>query len=224
MKILHVAALSMNMAAGPTYSVPSFMRAQNTIDGITSDLLISTTVDKQNYEFFYRDNYKNKKLYTDFLSSYDLVVFHSTYIIEHVKIANILKSKSIPYIIVPRGGFTKGAKEIKKWKKKIGDILIFNDFFNSANAIHFLTDKEKEESVHKTNKDFILPNGITIPNITQKSRNNNIIKMVYIGRIDIYHKGLDLLIQAIGLIKDELRRENAIIDLYGPDVQIQRKN
>lgn len=224
MRILHVAALSMNMAAGPTYSVPSFVRAQNQIEGVTAHLLISRNVKRQSEDFFYKNELESKNEYFKFLTSYDLVIFHSTYILEHVKIARILIKEKKPYIIVPRGGFTKGAKSIKKWKKKIGDLFIFNRFFNSTNAIHFLTEMEKAESVHKTKKDFALPNGIMIPkNKTLNSNNKNYINIVFVGRIDSYHKGLDILIKAVGLIKDELKHRNAIVNLYGPDVRDSKK-
>jgi len=224
MRILHVAALSMDKSAGPTYSVPSFVRAQSKIEGVTSHLLITNNTKDKDQEFYYKENFKKKKLFIDFYTSYDLVVFHSTYIIEYVKIARILRKKKIPYIIVPRGGFTKGSKNIKKLKKKVGDILIFNRLFNSPDAIHFLTEMEMKESVYKTNNDFVLPNGISIPNHTiKRSEDKNDINIVFIGRIDSYHKGLDILLEAVGLIKEELKQKNVTITLYGPDVRDSKK-
>lgn len=219
MKILHIAALKMNMSAGPTYSVPSYVNAQNNLKGITSDLLISIKINKRNEHFFYRDDFKNKESFLEFLKSYNIVIFHSTYIVEHVKIARMLKINEIPYVIVPRGGFTKGAKHIKKWKKKIGDFLVFKRFFNSPNSIQFLSRVEKNESVHRTDFDFILPNGISIPKIKKNGSSGGNINIVFIGRLDIYHKGLDLLVDAVCLIKNKLEAENVSIDLYGPDVR-----
>lgn len=224
MRILHVAALSMDKSAGPTYSVPSFVRAQSKVVGVTSHLLITNNTIDKDQEFYYKENFDKKKLFIEFLTSYDLVVFHSTYIMAYVKIARILEKEKIPYIIVPRGGFTKGAKNIKKLKKKVGDLLVFNRFFNSPDAIHFLTEMEMKESVYKTNKDFVLPNGIAIPNHTiQRSYDKNNIKIVFVGRIDSYHKGLDILLEAVGLIKEELKQKNATLNLYGPDVRESKK-
>ena len=219
MKVLHVAALTMKQSSGPTYSVPSYVKAQNNLDGITSDLLISIKTDKRNEKYFYIDDFKSKKALLEFIKCYDIVIFHSNYIINHVKVARLLKLNSIPYVIVPRGGFTKGSKNIKRWKKKIADILIFNKFFNSPNAIQFLTNMERDESVHRTNCDFILPNGITMPKISKEISTNGDIKIVFIGRLDMYHKGLDMLLEAISLIKRRLAEENVFINMYGPDIR-----
>lgn len=220
MKILHVAPLSMNLSAGPTYSVPNLVEAQNKINGIKSDLLISLETTEREKEYFYLYDFTNKTSLLSFIYSYDIVVFHSTYIIEHVKIAKLLRTINKPYIIVPRGGFTKSAKNIKKWKKKIADLFIFNKYFDSSNAIHFLTNKEKHDSVHHTGNDFIIPNGINLPNIDKIiSSNKQTIDFVFIGRIDIYHKGLDLLVESVSLIKNELLNTKVKINLYGPDVR-----
>jgi len=151
------------------------------------------------------------------------VIFHSTYIIEHVKIARMLKINKIPYVIVPRGGFSKGAKHIKKWKKKLGDVLIFKKYFNSPNSFQFLTKVEKDESVYRTDHDFILPNGINNPKIKKTDSIGSNINIIFIGRLDIYHKGLDLLVDAVALIKNKLEVENVSIDLYGPDVRNSKK-
>lgn len=219
MNILHIAPLSMKLSAGPTYSVPSYVNAQNSLDGIKSEVLISIKNKKREKGFYYLEDFNNKELLMSFLKSYDIIVFHSTYIIEHIKIARTLKRMGIPYIIVPRGGFTKGAKQIKKWKKKLGDFLGFKHFFESAQSIQFLTSIEQRESVHTTRSDFILPNGIKKPVIRRVYSNKNSIRIIFVGRIDTYHKGLDLLVNAVSLIKDEMVEKNVTIELYGPDVR-----
>ncbi|WP_240377983.1 glycosyltransferase [Bacillus piscicola] len=219
MKVLHIASLDMNMSAGLTYSVPSYVNAQNNLDGITSHLMISTKNEKSNKQFFYRKDFKNNDLFLRFLKGYDIVNFHSNYIVEHVKIAKLLKANNIPYVIIPRGGFTKGSKEIKKLKKKIADLLIFNRFFNTPSAIQFLTSMEKEESVHRTDYDFILPNGIDIPKSSKQNYDGGDIRLIFIGRLDIYHKGLDILVAAISKIKHALIDKNVSVDFYGPFVR-----
>jgi glycosyltransferase involved in cell wall biosynthesis len=223
MKVLHVAALNMKQSSGPTYSVPSYVKAQNKLDGVKSDLLISIKTDMRNEQYFYIDDFKSKEALLELLKRYDIVIFHSNYIINHVKIAKLLKLNGIPYVIVPRGGFTKGSKNIKKWKKKLADILIFNKFFNSPDAIQFLTNMERDESVHKTSWDFILPNGINVPKINKEVSIDGDIKIVFIGRLDIYHKGLDMLVEAISLNKPRLIEENVFINLYGPDIRNSKR-
>lgn len=219
MKILHIADLNMSLTAGPTYSVPSYVNAQNMLEGITSNLFITTHVNKQNEKFYYKESFENKSNYRKFITSHSLIIFHSTYILEFVKISKIINKHNIPYIIVPRGGFNSGAKKVKKYKKKIGDLLIFNKFFRNAYAIQFLTEKEKENSVYRTPNDFVLSNGIEIPDFKVERSNKGSTNIVYIGSIDTYIKGLDTLIEAVHLIKKELKEYKVTIDLYGPDIR-----
>ena len=43
---------------------------------------------------------------------------------------------------------------------------------------------------------FIVPNGIDIPNEYRKNINEN-LNITFIGRYDVNHKGLDILIESI---------------------------
>lgn len=46
---------------------------------------------------------------------------------------------------------------------------------------------------------------------------DNVIKGIFIGRISIYHKGLDLLVDACKQIETLLRKRHVQIEIYGPD-------
>ena len=222
MKIIHIAPLNLKKSAGLTYSIPNFVFSQNQIKDVTSQILVSIKPEIRNESFFYIDDFENEDEIKIFLSKYDIAIFHSTYIIKHVKLSKILRDYNIPYVIVPRGGFTKTSKNVKKIKKRIGDLFIFNKFFNSSFAIHYLTYNEKINSVYKTVNDFILPNGITLPN--KNIINSDIhdekheyTRLIYIGRLNVYIKGLDVLIEAVSHSKIELIEKKVIIELYGPD-------
>lgn len=219
MKIIHIAPLTLDKSAGLTYSIPSFVKAQNNLTGIESKILISINAKTRDHNYIYLDEFDTKKELTTFLSTFDIAIFHSTYIPSHIKLARLLRGLNIPYVIVPRGGFTKKAKNVKRVKKVIGDILLFNRFFNSPYSIHYLTHNEKENSVYSTKNDFVLPNGIDIPNDNEKKKkivHNSSLLVTYIGRLDIYIKGLDVLLESIGLIRKKLLNMGIIIQLYGP--------
>lgn len=219
MNILHIAPLTMKKSSGLTYSIPNFVRFQNSIRGIKSDLLVSVKADEIMDGFYYLNNFSNRIDIVKFLDNYDIVIFHSTYIYNHIKLSKILRNKKIPYIIVPRGGFSKKSKKIKKFKKILGDMLLFDRFFKSPNAIHYLTYNEKMESCYRTDNDFVIPNGINMPGKIKDIDNtvSKKIKFVYIGRMDSYIKGLDVLVDAINIIKQELRDFHVEFFLYGPD-------
>ena len=147
----------------------------------------------------------------------DLVVFHQVYQVEYLKIYKNLKKNRIPYIIVAHGELTNGAQK-KKWlKKQIANFLLFNKFFKGAVAIQCLSQSELDSTKLKKMK-FIGTNGINIPQQQKQSFHTDKIQFTYIGRLDPYHKGLDLMIQAIALKKDLLIANNCEFALYGPDI------
>lgn len=140
-----------------------------------------------------------------------LIIYHGVYFTDYIKISK--KVKKIPYIILPHGSLTKFAQKKSFIKKKIGNFLIFNKFIRNASCIHFLTDSERIRSIIKM-KNFVIPNGIeTREEFNIKKKRNNSI--VFIGRKDIYIKGIDYLLNEIMNNKNELY--NLKIFLYGPD-------
>ena len=47
---------------------------------------------------------------------------------------------------------------------------------------------------------------------------DDIIVLTYIGRLDAYHKGLDLLVSAVSFVHKELEDHDVEINIYGPDI------
>ena len=43
------------------------------------------------------------------------------------------------------------------------------------------------------------------------------MKLVFVGRLDAYHKGLDILLEAVRNVKDKMKETGATLDIYGPD-------
>jgi len=153
----------------------------------------------------------------------DLVIIHEDYNIENLGIYRYLKRMIIPYIIVPHCELTQEAQH-KKWlKKKIANALLFNRFINNALAIQCLSQHEMDTTKFEQKK-FIGTNGVVLPNMKKSSFNKERIIFTYIGRLDIYHKGLDLLIKAASKIRPVLMNNNVQINIYGPDFDGQNEN
>lgn len=146
----------------------------------------------------------------------DIAIFHEVNVIEFIELYKKLKKAGIPYIIVPHGEITEQALK-KKWlKKKIAYFLWFNRFIKNAKAIQCLSQGELAESKIKTKK-FISSNGTNIPRESKQYKGGSGMKLLYIGRLDWIHKGLDLMINAIGSIQDYARKNGITLDIYGPD-------
>lgn len=226
MNILYISSLSNNVDAGLNWSVPASVNAQQKYDNV---LWVDITKGAFQKHWGEVEAYHNLMEYGDKLclsilpapfDKPDCVVFEGFYYTEHVLLAKELKKKGIPYIIVPRSAFTRAAFSnggfLKRFKKKIAHLLIFDSFVKNAHAVQYLTEEEKKESEYKYRlNSYVLPNGIHAPKVTKSSFSDG-IKGVFIGRQDIYQKGLDLLLEAIKEIGDELRNVGFTLDIYGP--------
>lgn len=233
MNILYISCLSGNPWAGPTYSVPAQITAQSKVDNVfwydfadLSNAQIFANFQKlnwKNFPFYHGlEEFPHKdisKLPVPF-NKPDLIVLEQLYV--HGKLLPLLrwiKKSKIPYVFIPRGELTHDAQQ-KKWlKKQLANWLFFYGFAHKASAIEYLTDQEAKDSGVKWNqKQIIIANGITLPPLTVRTyTSNQPLKLVFLGRLDPYHKGIDLLLQACHMIADSLGEKAVSIDIYGPD-------
>lgn len=223
MKILHIGPVNPKRHSGLSVSIPGLVAAQDSLDGITASLMVTRHSLESNEWPFVAVEYDKRTFCASFVignalvRDMDLVVFHSTYIAEHAEIARVLRRMNIPYIIVPRGGFTDYARSVKKVKKRIGEIIKFSRFFRGALAIQFLTDGERKSSTTWNRPAFVVGNGIHIPSATARPGTTDSLRFVYIGRLDIQTKGLDLLLASCALCRSLLAKSKTTVHVYGPD-------
>lgn len=223
MKILFISSLSTNIAAGLNWSVPASIKA---IEKKNSCLWINTTnVVMEHWKqtiCFHNLKEFGKKLSLSIVpiefQKPDIVVFEGFYKLSHALFAKELRYHKIPYIIVPRCSLTKQAlNNHSKWKKRIAHWLIFDSYVNKAASIQYLTEDEYRDSGDKWNMNyFVLSNGFSTPIRKKETFHADILKATFIGRLDIYQKGIDILLEACDLLKDDLRSAGFCLQLYGP--------
>ncbi len=224
MKILFISSLNTSVSVGLNWSVPASIRA---IEKKASCLWINiTNVTMEHWKYtqcFHNLNEFGNKLTLPILpiefQKPDVVVFEGFYKLPHPLFAQELRRYKIPYIIVPRCSLTKQAlNNHAKWKKLIAHWLVFDKFVNKAAAIQYLTKDEYRDSGTKWNKNhFILSNGFSTPLRRKETFHTNIIKAIFIGRLEIYQKGIDVLLDACNALKEELRSAGFSLQLYGPE-------
>lgn len=223
MNILYLSHLEDMAFTGPNYSVPSQIKAQSKMDNVFWYNTVRN--DKKEWRalpyYHNLEEYPQKKI--DVLpapfNKPDLVIVEGFYNMTTSKLLWELRMNDHPYIIIPRGELTYLAQARKSIKKRIANLLICKPFAQKALAIQYLTEQERiDSSDKKWNKNYlVIPNGITTPLKRKDSYSQKKITCISIGRMEPYQKGLDLLIEACGQIKNSLKEANCEIHLYGPD-------
>ena len=133
-----------------------------------------------------------------------------------------------PFIISPRGVLYNEAISIKsELMKKIYFKLVANHYLNSATAIHFTSENEKDnvsDFFRFKNRSFIIPNGINL-DLYRQLPDRNLFKkkhkilegkkyILYLGRIN-KQKGIDILLKAFKEVA-KLDKDMFLV-IAGPD-------
>ena len=136
----------------------------------------------------------------------DIFVFHSLYIWEYIKFYPYLLKNKIPYLIQLHGALSVQNYKKNHLKKWLANELFYNRFIQNAKSIIYLNNSEYNNSIVKNinPKSIIIPNGCPITKIPTVKRDNiDKTEIIYLGRIDYHHKGLDKLLDAIHILKND---------------------
>ncbi len=220
MIILHVSPILMKVANGPRFSVPGLTSGLNRIEGVRAAILNTAPEEKleaaeaEAYDFPFFPRYGRIANLPEPFNRPDLVIFHGIYKQRYLPLWWEVRMRGIPYVVTPRVSLTREAQGQSSWKKRLANALFVNSFIRRAAAIHYLTKREMDESVQFGGNCFVVGNGIELSESSERGGRNG-SNMIFIGRYDIRHKGLDVLMLAIGHIKDAMQKKGLTIDLYG---------
>jgi len=232
MILLHAAPITWGKIGGLQASIPALIAAQNRIDGVEAALAVTvpnaTEHPRMTFPVFDGKISVGRAGRLNLPEPFDrpgLVVFHSTYIPAHATIAAQLRNAAIPYIVCPRGGLTRRSQATKRWKKKLGNLLFFNWVVANAAALHFLTEGEIDASTPWRRPRFVVGNGVEVPDESQLASPGKAdnLRLLFIGRLHVDHKGLDMLLDACRLVRDDLHDAGARLELHGPDCSGSRE-
>lgn len=245
MKILHVGPVKpTHGATGPSHSIRGLAKAQHEIGlqvGLLSQLPLTPGVKMEATPGVIMLHSPSRMHLNPWLISQnwityiqtkfgipDIVNFHSVYTPFHVALARRCRQLRWPYIVTPRGGMTCLAQKIKRTKKIIANFLFFRSYVKHATGIHALCPREAEEiqTLFGVNKVIIVPNGVEDylleahgelqrANLGNFGHKDDLI-LGFVGRIYVYHKGLDLLLKAMAILKSKYSRSRYSLFLVGP--------
>lgn len=214
--VFHIGFCPNNLASGVAVAIPAHLKHQaesSKFNVSFLNLCENNTLKINNVKTYqYKDISETIKILNEDIP--DIVIFHEIYRIQFLKISKILRNKKIPYIIIPHGGLTVEAQNQKKLKKILGNFLLFNKYIKNASGIQFLSESEKKRSLGFIKNQAVMVSGNGMGITTKKYKYHLPINMTYIGRYDIYFKGLDILLPAIKKIHDN-KNKDIIINLYG---------
>lgn len=226
MNVLFLSNLTGNLWAGPNHSVPAQVLAQSKVDNV---MWLNLNHNRRaewsigGVDCKTLDDYPTGRL-RDLPAPFnhpDVVMVEEAYCYPFSKIIRDIQKENIPYVIVPRSTLTNQAQRHKSLKKVIGNLVYFRRMFANAVAIQYLTEQEKMDSADGdwNRSCFVIPNGIYMPEEMKftESDETSEKKIVYIGRMEIYQKGLDFLLEAVKYHAESMRRDNIKLYIYGPD-------
>ena len=215
MKILHIAPVSNRNAEGLSQSVVNLVEAQQkngNIVGLISTRKSKKIVNKKIYWYvIFKKNFINILLNDPFkiiISEFgypDIINFHDIYNLRQVMmLRHALKYKSKVYI-TPRGSFSSVALRRSKVKKLIFIFFFIRPYLQQISGFVALNKGEKY-FINKLfrKKTIIIGNGISnnkkifnknLP-IYKKKLKKKEITVGFVGRFDIYIKGLDTLLNS----------------------------
>ena len=158
----------------------------------------------------------------------DIVNFHSTYIPFHTALARRCKQVDWPYVITPRGVMSPLAQSVKRTKKSVANLLFFHSYVKNAAAIHALSPREAKEiqDSFAVKRIFTISNGVEdylleardklSPANLEDFRCPGDLMLGFVGRIDMYHKGLDLLLKAVAILNSQPGAFGCKLFVIGP--------
>lgn len=141
--------------------------------------------------------------------------FHSVFIPWFLPAMKYIKSKGCKHIVLtPHGQYVDEVMR-SSLKKKIFFYFFDSKVIRTADIIHLIGQSEYNGYIKKNNSNIhIIPNGCNFNNMELKERS---LYFIYLGRLYIRQKGLDLLIKAFSLYKKHGGKGYLRIAGDGPD-------
>ena len=218
MNILHIASFGKAGASGIKTVLENLVKNQIALGNTVIVGVLSKDVGDKNESFM-----KPMSELQEFISYVtnlkpDVVIFHGVYYWQYIQFSKYCKRHKIKYLITFHGGDNSYTARKGYIKKKIADILSFNNFIRNASATIYLSEEEKSRALKTAinNRNLIIPNGINAKKTIEKHVCEDKIRVLFFGRIDYYHKGMDLLLDAIHKISCMPECRNIHFNICGP--------
>jgi len=160
-----------------------------------------------------------KNFVAQHLDSHSLVILNGIFQPVIYTLSSFLRARNVPYIIAPHDAYHPAMFKKNPHLKWVYWYLIERHVLAKARAVQVL-DLRQIQSLRDLNvqtPEILVPNGFLPAEAhfenTLDWNPENTAKLFFLGRLDAYHKGLDLLIDAVSAIK----KNRIQLVLQGPD-------
>jgi glycosyltransferase involved in cell wall biosynthesis len=147
------------------------------------------------------------ELAIDSLSDDSVVHLHGAFIPAFYWLSKRLQKRGVPYVITPHGSLTEAALQQGKWRKRIYFQLFEKKLLKGAKAVHLLGDMEFGylDQLADVQHKALIPNGMDLSELPDIDPCQAPEKLTFgfCGRLDAYHKGLDLMLQGFALFRQK---------------------
>jgi glycosyltransferase involved in cell wall biosynthesis len=131
----------------------------------------------------------------------DILVLHSAWTAHNARAAAVARRVGTPYVLAPRGAYDPWILSRRRRLKRLWWNAFERRVANGAAAVHvfFRTQREHIRAVGYRGPLLVAPNGVRVPpDIEWDGGSGGYV--LYLGRFDPEHKGLDLLVRAVAAL------------------------
>lgn len=149
----------------------------------------------------------------------DLIHIHSAYVPTGISVARWARKNNVPYVISPHGNYSGQLATRRRWRKALYNRLFELPCARGAAFVHSMGDDEAIRGFGYEGLIEVVPNGFEMKSCLEASGDDVLPSQakgksvfLFIGRLDVEQKGLDLLLA--GFAKADL--DNAFLLIVGP--------
>jgi len=164
----------------------------------------------------------------------DLLIINGMFYPPNLALGRAARRARIPYIVCPHDPYHPELLKKGRWRKLPYGMLYERPFLNAASAVQVLAEEHAKLLSHYgvLRPVLVVPNGFDSRKVLESSTEQvrphasqeGSPSFVYLGRLDMHHKGLDLLLKglALGIFQGKLP-QTLRLDFVGADWGDQRK-
>lgn len=214
MKVLHIVGNKIESSNGIGRLLPEMIEMQNKYSKNMESALycVNDVYTTPAFKVINKNDLNN-----DVFDYYDIFVFHGVYFYDYIGLARKILSRKKIYFVKPHSSLIVSAQKKSIIKKIVANFIFFRRFINNASAIIFTNEDEEKNSIQWNSNIFYEGNGLSsiqVPDQILRNKHQP-YKFVYLSRIDFSHKGTDILLDALGLLKDKYDVKDLDLSIYG---------